>query len=103
MCIHSPGGGGAGKVTIEADVAQVELGVQVDAPNASQAQAQAANSAQAIVSTLQGLNVRRSCFDRFANSQSCIIFNFYYSTTTGVEAADEQRLVDADQLPHALA
>lgn len=50
---------GTGKVTIEADVAQVELGVQVDAPNASQAQAEAANSAQAIVSTLQGLNVSK--------------------------------------------
>ncbi|ELR11399.1 uncharacterized protein ACA1_136090 [Acanthamoeba castellanii str. Neff] len=50
---------GTGKVTIEAGVAQVELGVQVDAPNASQAQAQAANSAQAIVSTLQGLNVSK--------------------------------------------
>lgn len=50
---------GTGKVTIEADVAQVELGVQVDAPNASQAQAEAANAAQAIVSTLQGLNVSK--------------------------------------------
>jgi uncharacterized protein YggE len=50
---------GTGKVTIEADVAQVELGVQVDAPNASQAQAEVANAAQAIVSTLQGLNVSK--------------------------------------------
>lgn len=50
---------GTGKVTIEANVAQVELGVQVDAPNASQAQAQAANFAQSVVSTLQDLNVSK--------------------------------------------
>jgi uncharacterized protein YggE len=45
-------------VTINAGVAQVELGVQVDAPNASLAQAQVAQTAQNIVTTLQNLNVR---------------------------------------------
>jgi uncharacterized protein YggE len=50
---------GTGKVTIDAGVAQVELGVQVDAPNASQAQAQVAQTAQNIVTALQGLNVSK--------------------------------------------
>jgi uncharacterized protein YggE len=50
---------GTGKVTIEAGVAQVELGVQVDAPNASLAQAQVAQTAQNIVTTLQNLNVSK--------------------------------------------
>jgi uncharacterized protein YggE len=50
---------GTGTVTIAADIAQVQLGVQFEAPNASQAQAEAANSAAAVVSALQSLNVSK--------------------------------------------
>jgi uncharacterized protein YggE len=48
---------GRGSVTIPADIARIQLGVQADSSNASQAQAAAANASQAIVTALQALNV----------------------------------------------
>jgi uncharacterized protein YggE len=54
---------GTGTVTIPADIAQVQLGVEADSDNATQAQANAASTAQDIVTALQALNVRAPCSD----------------------------------------